>query len=1155
MSPQDSENALRDVLAHPDSVLFVGSGLSTWSGLPDWSQLLTGLIVSAERRNANTLLARDALARGDLLDTADKLADLMTPLEMIAILRTELGFAKARPHEIHQLLTNLGPERFVTTNFDNLIEQQLGLEGRLGEFRTVTNRQVAELADIQKASANKFIFKPHGDLAEAESLVLSATQYNRILLGSANLIRPVLETLFVSRPVLFIGYGLRDPDMMLLLQSLKERYNGNAGELWAIVADANQELVSYWWRQHRIHIIGYATDKDTAVKHEALLGLLRRLSRAVKTHHSPSKQDRQISDISHGLLRYAARLIKPTAVISFEIEVAIRDWFNRARFPDSISKFHRSHISKLLAKCTESFVLEGPAGSGKSFAISERLSHAGRELLDWCLDEDQKKAAPPIPILLDARLYTGDFTSLIAATVPTSLDLPAASQIHTIVLIIDSLDEMPAEHLDAAKWRSELELLVSSLQDVRVQFGTRRSDLVSDPTLPVFFVRSLDREIVEANLRELGRSTEDITLDLFEALKTPYTLTLGRRLLGSNRDISSAPALFSRFIDRALKSVVGYTSTPQILECISGLASGVLASGYDTLSIAKAADTFKRAKTPAIQNARWLIDRLVGAGIFVSEINDHVRFVHRSITEFLAAIYLVNEWRNNAIKLDQVLTVRRWDNAAAWASTLLTQAEANLFMQQVYIIDRELAATIADAAEVGKDRLWSTLLELLIAYPPSDEQQRDFVQSAEDSEVPENALPKLRALTHRDDDLGGWAMALLVPSMSEEEITAQIDRLSKGQFGYNFMNYFGPAFGKRIEGYQLEYLLSTFEVKDFDGETEGDESEANIRLGGYSAVIGGLLKPARDRLLKWSQRKSGTVRGIVCNGIQDIDDDISVQNYLVRQLDRRVREAIFGIYLGMKYKGNVWRWWTPKCTTQRVSRLIDLVKTGDGHQRWTMALLKTLADRDDAWRGALIEFSISEKNQALKRVVRALATNGGGNSAAKIFSRALDSVESLTPVERLFCCLADDLTIELDEERVLRSMKRDPRNTLRLFGDIFFTTSYDRRPIKIHNISEWISVLDKSFQREEWTRNTSLLSVCGYLANAMQITEHKVVLDCANDLKNPASDFVLGLIVPRVPGVTTDDLTSAAASRLLDLYVKVRSISSHHPVKSQLNAF
>jgi SIR2-like domain len=368
-------------------------------------------MTACERRNGNTLLARDALARGDLLDAADKLTEAMTPLETATALREGLGFAKSRPHEIHQLLTSLGPERFVTTNFDSLIEQQLGLEGRLGEFRTVTNRQVAELADIQKASANRFIFKPHGDL-------------------------------------------------------------------------------------------------------------------------------------------------------------------------------------------------------------------------------------------------------------PASLNLNEISRTHTIVLIIDSLDEMPTEYLDSGQWRSKLELLVSDLQKVCVQFGTRRADLISDSTLPIFLVNSLDERIVKENLEELGRSSDEITSDLFEALKTPFTLVLGRRLLGLNRDIASAPALFSKFLNQALSLMVGGGPTTQIFDRLSGLASSVLASGYDTISIEKAArelaSLFGRTARSS-KESRRLVDRLVDAGLFVSEIDSHVRFVHRSIAEFFAAIFLMNKWRRKEVKLADILTVRRWD--------------------------------------------------------------------------------------------------------------------------------------------------------------------------------------------------------------------------------------------------------------------------------------------------------------------------------------------------------------------------------------------------------------------------------------------------------------------------------------------------------------
>jgi len=132
LTPQ--ERPLLEVIRHPDTLLFVGAGLSTWSGLPTWNRLLFRLIEDAERRGSRTRLARDAYAAGDLLDAADKLADVMTSSEMVSVMRKDLGFADARPQPVHALLTRLGPERFVTTNYDSLIEQQLGLEGRLGDL-------------------------------------------------------------------------------------------------------------------------------------------------------------------------------------------------------------------------------------------------------------------------------------------------------------------------------------------------------------------------------------------------------------------------------------------------------------------------------------------------------------------------------------------------------------------------------------------------------------------------------------------------------------------------------------------------------------------------------------------------------------------------------------------------------------------------------------------------------------------------------------------------------------------------------------------------------------------------------------------------------------------------------------------------------------
>jgi hypothetical protein len=258
MSSSSNSSILRTFLDQPDALIFVGSGISIWSGLPSWETLIHELIEVCSSKGGSTAIARDALENKQLPDAIDALQ--LTPSEISEALRIRLGFTQAAPHEVHSLLVRLGPQRFVTTNYDNLIEQQLGLDGRLRSFRTITNRHVAELADIVKASADTFVYKPHGDLSDAESLVLSTRDYERVIAGETNQTRWALETLLVTRPVLFLGYGLRDPDTALVLRILRDRYRGNIGHFMAVIPDATTEHQNYWWERYRIRVLTYETE-------------------------------------------------------------------------------------------------------------------------------------------------------------------------------------------------------------------------------------------------------------------------------------------------------------------------------------------------------------------------------------------------------------------------------------------------------------------------------------------------------------------------------------------------------------------------------------------------------------------------------------------------------------------------------------------------------------------------------------------------------------------------------------------------------------------------------------------------------------------------------------------------------------------------------
>lgn len=167
-----------------DTVLFVGSGLSTWSGLPNWSRLIGSLITFVENKTGTTqTAARRSSSQGDLLAAADYLVSRLKAVELAEFFNTDLRFPLARPSQVHELLSRLGPTCLLTTNYDRLIETQFEKSNPL---RVITNRQVADFADIVRSDAKNFLFKLHGTIDDSASIVLSESNYYDIIINSRN---------------------------------------------------------------------------------------------------------------------------------------------------------------------------------------------------------------------------------------------------------------------------------------------------------------------------------------------------------------------------------------------------------------------------------------------------------------------------------------------------------------------------------------------------------------------------------------------------------------------------------------------------------------------------------------------------------------------------------------------------------------------------------------------------------------------------------------------------------------------------------------------------------------------------------------------------------------------------------------------------------
>jgi len=160
--------AIRSFLDRPDCVIFVGSGISCWAGLPSWSRMIEELAEFLDAKGESSGLVRREAASGDLLQAASYGFNKLTPPGIGEFVRKAVRLGSAKPCEIHKAIVELGPSCYITTNYDNLIEQALSLWQPDAFYRApVTNRHLAEIADILGARSSHFIFKPHGDATDA----------------------------------------------------------------------------------------------------------------------------------------------------------------------------------------------------------------------------------------------------------------------------------------------------------------------------------------------------------------------------------------------------------------------------------------------------------------------------------------------------------------------------------------------------------------------------------------------------------------------------------------------------------------------------------------------------------------------------------------------------------------------------------------------------------------------------------------------------------------------------------------------------------------------------------------------------------------------------------------------------------------------------
>jgi putative AbiEii toxin of type IV toxin-antitoxin system/SIR2-like protein len=198
---------LVDACLAGECVLYAGAGVSAQSGLPIWRDQLGEMVDWAiqekivDDRTGNSL--RAALQGEELESVSEALLDHVgNRLEELQKFLERTLIGGTTPSPLHELLSHLPFTAVLTTNFDLLLEQSFKERNPFVH----TPRDTEQLLNALSSRAF-FILKLYGDLRSADTVILSAAQYqDAITLNRA--FSGFMETLFFSRTLFFVGARL-----------------------------------------------------------------------------------------------------------------------------------------------------------------------------------------------------------------------------------------------------------------------------------------------------------------------------------------------------------------------------------------------------------------------------------------------------------------------------------------------------------------------------------------------------------------------------------------------------------------------------------------------------------------------------------------------------------------------------------------------------------------------------------------------------------------------------------------------------------------------------------------------------------------------------------------------------------------------------------
>ena len=278
---QDKIASLLEALQSGECALFVGSGLSSGSGLVSYGHLISDM---ADQLGVTKPSPEDL---DGYLDLAQWYRDKFPGRVQETITKhygaDPSGVAAHHPSLAHYLLLSLPQLRYIfTTNYDNLLEDTLGAL-RKYPVRVTSADKVAQTGFRDGI----YVTKIHGDAQDPGNVVLSRDDYDNFFRDRPEM-AALLEGLLLNQTFLFVGYGLRDPNFRQISSKISLILQKSQRPAYVTSMESSNAILRNRYERDRIHLLEFAQEdagptssNQTQEKVRRLLCFLDRLAEEV----------------------------------------------------------------------------------------------------------------------------------------------------------------------------------------------------------------------------------------------------------------------------------------------------------------------------------------------------------------------------------------------------------------------------------------------------------------------------------------------------------------------------------------------------------------------------------------------------------------------------------------------------------------------------------------------------------------------------------------------------------------------------------------------------------------------------------------------------------------------------------------------------------